>query len=126
MNPTSVLGIGTLLAALLPAASCRSQAETETTAVPEAVAPERRTHIDVWSCETHPFVRLEMEAKCPICSAPTAKTRFHLTYRQYVTYFCPEHAGNFESPGTCPECGRQTEPFHGEKLVEETRELLGK
>ena len=94
MNPTSVLGIGALLAALLPAASCRSQAEMETTAVPEAVAPERRTHIDVWSCETHPFVRLEMEAKCPICSAPTAKTRFHLTYR-------------------------------GEKLVEESREVLG-
>ena len=117
----TIAAITLLLAScMLPSCSERSSEPSATLPTPQA---DLQTHVYLWSCDSHPSINLSETGICPICGAPT-RIRLHLTYRRHTVYFCSDHAGSFESPGKCPVCGREMAPFHGQELVEETREVL--
>ena len=125
MSGLQLIGAASLATiALFGALSCQSKVNMQSAVVTKAAESEHQTHLDVWSCQSHPCIRLVESGKCPICLAATVKTRLHLTYRQSTIYMCPEHVGRYASQGTCPECGKDTWPFLEEELVRETREVV--
>ena len=112
----SALVLGCLV---IVSVACESNVATQ-----KPVAASRVETLDLWSCESDPWVLMPEPGRCPVCAAPLLKMRIYLTYEEWPTFSCREHSGVYESFGHCPQCDEPLREFVGERLVKERRVVL--
>jgi ribosomal protein S27AE len=67
------------------------------------------THINLYTCPTHPGITTDKPGKCPLCGMDLNLSGKELLKTQVTkAYICPIHADAVsDKPGRCPKCGTQ-------------------
>src|SRR5215471_18605484 len=89
-----------------------------TNAQEKAGKRDTTSHVNLYTCPTHPDVSTDKPGKCPFCGMDLNLSKKELLKTDVTkAYTCPIHAETVsDKPGKCPKCGTQLNLSVKEKM----------